>query len=232
MNKKIAQRLLNRVVEDYNTIASQFDRTRQKDWKEFDLFLKYIKKGAKIADLGCGNGRLYKYLKTKKEIKYIGIDNNNSLLAKAKKQHNNAKFINGDLLKLPLKTESIDIAIAVASIHHIPSQKLRAKSLQEIARIIKNNGILIVTAWNLFQPKYKKFIWQSRLRHILSLGKYDARDTFIPWGKTGVKRYYYAFKEKELQKLLEKNNFKIIEKKIGNNFTFVCKKQNQSESSK
>lgn len=230
MNKKIAQHLLDKVVEDYNTISEEFNKTRQKNWEEFNIFPKYIKKGDTIADLGCGNGRLLDFLKDRQEINYIGIDNSITLLEKAKEQHKDGKFKNGDLLKLPLQDHSIDVAIAIASIHHIPSQELRKKALMDISRIIKPNGTLILTAWNLFQPKYKKYIWQSRLRHILSFGKYDSRDTFIPWGKTGIKRYYYAFKEKELQDLLKVNKFDVIEKKTGSNFTFVCKKQSQSES--
>jgi hypothetical protein len=91
-------------------------------------------------------------------------------------------------------------------------------------RILKEKGTLIITVWNLFQPKYKKYIWKSRLRHILSFGKYDSRDTFIPWGKTGVNRYYYAFKPKEFIKLVD-NKFEIIKEIKGNNLIYICRKK-------
>ena len=102
------------------------------------------------------------------------------------------------------------------------------KAFKEIYRILKPNGLLLITAWNLFQPKYKKFIWQSRLKSVLSFGKYDPRDTFIPWGKSGVKRYYYAFTLPEIKTLLLNSGLKILEENVGNNFTFVCQKQQSS----
>ena len=233
MNKKTAKKLLKKVVEDYNSISNDFDRTRKSDWKEFELFLPYIKNNEKIADLGCGNGRFYSFIKKHKKVKYIGIDNSENLLkaaAENTKEHNDSQsekplFIKGDLLELPLKDNEVDAAISIAAFHHIPSKKLRKKSIKEIHRTIKKNGTLIITAWNLFQPKYKKYIWKSRLKWLISLGKYDRRDTLIPWGKTGVKRYYYAFTQQELKSLLEKAGFKIIKEHIDRNFTYICKKK-------
>ena len=245
MKDSTARELLEKVKDDYDNIANEFDQTRQHDWKEFNLFLKYINDDDKIADLGCGNGRFYEFLRKNRKIReplkntgsqqnsqkllrYTGIDNNKKLLNMAKsklKSDKNAKFLEGDLLKTGLEKSSIDMVAAIASFHHLPGKEIRKKSLLEINRILKNKGKLIISVWNLFQTKYKKFIWKARIRRILSLGKYDWRDTFIPWGKSGTKRYYYAFKANELEKLLKENGFKIIEKFSANNLVFICEKQ-------
>ncbi|MFH1218676.1 MAG: class I SAM-dependent methyltransferase [Candidatus Peregrinibacteria bacterium] len=222
MHKKTAKKLLKKVKQDYSQISDEFDKTRQTNWKEFEIFLPYIKNSQKVADLGCGNGRLYKFLKKHTKINYIGIDNSAQLLNKAKKAFPKAKFINANLTLLP--NIKVDLCLAIASLHHIPSKPLRQKAIKQFHKILKKNGTLIITVWNLFQPKYKKYIWKSRIRHILSLGKYDARDTFIPWGKTKVKRYYYAFKPKELRKLLQ-NKFEILKEEKSNNFTLICRKK-------
>ncbi len=232
MYKKTTTKLLQKVVGDYNNISENFHQTRKYPWEEFNKFLKYIKDEDILTDLGCGNGRFYDFIKQHKKINYIGIDNNKKLLKKAKlntSKKTSAKFIYGDLLKIPLKETSIDTAVSIASLHHIPSKKLKEKSIKEIKRILKDDGILIITVWNLFQKKYKKYIFQSYLRFFYTLGKYNFRDTFIPWGKTGTKRYYYAFKFKELKKLLEKNNFKILYSHIGNNFLFIAKNLNNEK---
>lgn len=126
--------------------------------------------------------------------------------------------------EIPTKDKMFDVVTAIASIHHIPTTKNRIAVIKEIKRVLKENGTAIITVWNLFQPKYKKYIWHSRLKALLSFGKYDFRDTFIPWGKYKVKRYYYAFTQNELRELLIKNGFKIIEEYKGKNFTFICKK--------
>ncbi|MFA6305261.1 MAG: methyltransferase domain-containing protein [Candidatus Gracilibacteria bacterium] len=223
MREKTAISLLKKVVKDYAEIAEEFDRTRKNKWEEFDKFLKYIKNKNIVADIGCGNGRFYEFLKQHRETKYIGIDNNKKLLKKAKKEEN-AKFIEGDLLKIPLKKESVNVVLEIASLHHIPSKKLREKAIKEVNRVLKKNGIFIVSVWNLFQPKYKEYIRKAFLKAILTFGKYDTRDTFIPWAKK-TERYYYAFKENELKKLLENFGFEILEKEKNNNIVFICKKK-------
>ncbi|MBL4693823.1 class I SAM-dependent methyltransferase [Candidatus Gracilibacteria bacterium] len=217
MKQKTAQKLLKKVVADYDNIADDFNQTRQHGWKEFESFLPHIKDGDHLADLGCGNGRLQEYLRKHRELNYTGIDNSKELLKHAK-----GNFMEGDLLKIPLKDNSQDVAAAIASFHHIPSKELRKKAAKEIARIIKKDGKLLITVWNLFQPRYKKYIWRSRLKSLVSA--YDARDTFIPWGKSGVDRYYYAFKAAEIRKILEEH-FEILEEKIGNNITLICRKK-------
>ena len=223
MREKTAISLLKKVVKDYADIAEEFNQTRKNKWEEFDNFLKYIKDKNIVADIGCGNGRFYEFLKKHKKTKYIGIDNNRKLLEKAKKEEG-AKFMKGDLLKIPLKKDIVNVVLEIASLHHIPSKKLREKAIKEANRVLKTNGIFIVSVWNLFQPKYKKYIRKAFLKSILTLGKYDTRDTFIPWAKK-TERYYYAFKENELQKLLEKNGFKILEKEKNNNIVFICRKK-------
>ncbi len=224
MNKKTATKILKKVITDYDMISQEFSQTRQHGWKEFEKYLPHLKKTDKIVDLGCGNGRFFTFLKKHGLTNYIGIDNNQKFLDLAKIQQKEARFIKGDLAKTPLANKSQNVATAIASFHHLPTVNLRKKSLREIQRILKANGTLIISVWNLFQPKYKKYIWISRLMSILSLGKYAPRDTFIPWGKTGVKRYYYAFTQKELQDLLENSNFKVVKQYLGNNIVMICRK--------
>ncbi|PIR54802.1 hypothetical protein COU74_03585 [Candidatus Peregrinibacteria bacterium CG10_big_fil_rev_8_21_14_0_10_36_19] len=223
MQQKTAKEILKKVVEDYDNIAQEFDTTRKYNWKEFEQYLPYIKENDQVLDIGCGNGRLYKFLSENKKIKYIGLEKSKKLLDAAKKNFNQAKFVHGDMLKLPFKEKSQDVITSIASLHHIPSEKLRKKALTEMHKTLKENGILILSVWNLFQPKYKKYIWQSRIKSLLSLGKYDPRDTFIPWNNK-AKRYYYAFTKNELEKLLTQANFQILDHHISNNFVYICKK--------
>jgi len=227
MNKKNEQELLTKVKEDYEEIANEFDITRQYKWKEFKNFIQHLKNKQNISDLGCGNGRLYNFIEQNLEkFQYTGIDNVDNFLRIAKKQHPKGKFIKGKLEKIPLKNKSSDIVFAIASFHHLPSKELRIQSLKEIHRILKKDGIFIMTNWNLFQKKYKKYTWKARIKSILSLGRYGTKDTFIPWAKTSINRYYYAFKENELKNLLKNNGFKIISIETDRNITTICKKKN------
>ncbi len=224
MKEKTAQQLLQKVVDDYSQIADEFAQTRKNEWKEFEMFLPYIKDNMKVLDLGCGSGRFLDFLNKHRKVQYLGVDKCRNLIENAKDHHEKAKFIEADMLDLPIENESIDIVASIAALHHIPSKQLKKKALKEIRRVLKKKGILVLSVWNLNQPKYKKYIWEARLRWFTSFGKYQPRDTFIPWGKSGVKRYYYAFRPKVLKKLLHNLEFEILEEKIGNNIIFICQK--------
>jgi len=232
MKEKTKKEILASVKKTYNSIAKDFSKTRKMGWDEFEEFLKYIKDNDSIVDLGCGNGRFYQFLKGKRKVKYTGIDNSKKLLEEARKiikeakkpQTSKPKFIEGDLLKIPAKPASTKVVTCIAAFHHLPSSSLREKSLKEMHRILQKNGKLILTVWNLLeQPKYKKAVTKAKIKWLTTLGKYEKRGLLIPWGETKIPRYYYAFKQKEIEKLL-KPHFKIIEKKVGKNLIYICEK--------
>ena len=152
------------------------------------------------------------FLKSKIKTKYhyLGIDNNENFLNIAQKKYPEQKFIKGDLLKIPMEDESTNIIFNIRSFHHIPSKLLREKSLHEMKRTLKDNGILIISVWNLWQKKYFKELLLAFLRSIITFGTYEFNDTFISCGKKD-KRYYHAFTRKEFTKLIEKSGFKILE---------------------
>ncbi|MFA5042340.1 MAG: methyltransferase domain-containing protein, partial [Candidatus Paceibacterota bacterium] len=73
MKEAYARYLLNKTQSDYNKIADQFAKTRKEVWFGLDFLFQDLKKGERILDLGCGNGRLYQIFK-KKEVVYQGVD--------------------------------------------------------------------------------------------------------------------------------------------------------------
>lgn len=224
MKEKTKKEILASVKKTYNSIAEDFSETRKMHWHEFEDFLKYIKNNDTVIDLGCGNGRLFHFLKDKRKIKYLGIDNSEKLLEEAKKLLPKTRFIEGDLLKVPVKNASAKVVACIAAFHHLPSKELREKSLKEMHRILEKNGKLLLTVWNLLaQPKYKEEVKKASLRWLKTLGKYEKRGLLIPWGDEKIPRYYYAFKEKEIEKLLKKY-FKIIEKRVDKNLIYICEK--------
>jgi len=220
MKEKTAKELLKKVEKDYGQIAEDFDKTRKWLWPEFDFFKKYTKPNQTILDFGCGNGRLYELFE---DINYIGIDNNKNFIKIAQKNYPSAKFVFGNLIELP-STYQADLIFSIATFHHIPSVKLRKKSIQVLNQNLKQDGVLILTVWNLFQKKYFKYVLMAILRFIYTFGKYDWNDTFIPWGKSGIKRYYHAFTPNELKRLFKKSHFEIIDMfytKKGNKVPFL-----------
>ncbi len=204
MQKKCAEKIRQQVKVTYSSIASEFDQTRKNLWQEFEHFLDYVGQDAKVLDLGCGNGRLYELIKKKNAI-YIGIDNNEALLKKARENFPGAKFRLGDMTSLNLPDKSFDVVFNIAAFHHIPGKELRHKASYEMHRVLKPDGILILTVWNLFQWKYLWNFIRSILSFIFHLGlKYSWNDLWIKWGSHHIKRYYHAFLPCELKNYFTK----------------------------
>jgi len=211
MRKKITDKIRGLVKEAYGAIAGEFDRTRKRQWLEFQHFLEFIENDVKVLDLGCGNGRFYELLKPKK-VDYLGIDNSSSLLEKARENFPDAKFKLGDMVDLDLSDGSFDAILSIASFHHIPSRKLRKKVVDEMYRVLKSDGVLIITVWNLFQWKYLVNLVKAITSFILHFGfKYAWNDLWIKWGGHIQKRYYHAFLPKEFISYFKKKNWKIEE---------------------
>ncbi len=206
MNKKRVQKILEQNKENWQTIAEEFTKTRKWNWHELEFLSEYIKNGQKVLDLGCGNGRLCKLLQGK-DIEYIGLDNSEGLIKIARERFNEAEFLVADALNLGIRfpKNEFDVIVSVAFLHHIPSQKLQLKILKDCFSLLKPNGFLIFTVWNLRQWK---LIWRYRL-YSLFLGQ---KDVFVPWnaGEKKIWRYHHVFTIREIRRLTHKAGFKIV----------------------
>ncbi len=210
MNKDYAKYLLKKTIEDYNLIAEEFARTRYSVWPELNLFGRYVTEGEKILDLGCGNGRLLEIFKDKK-VDYIGVDNSEKLIEIAKKKYSKARFQVADALNLPFPNNYFDKVFCIAVLHHIPSEEFRLQFLKEARRVLKSEGFLVLTVWNLWRRASSiKLIIKFTLLKIFGKSKLDFKDIFVPWQKT-VNRYIHCFTKNELKKLIKKSDFKIKE---------------------
>jgi len=187
-------------MKTFDKIAEEFDKTRIYSWPETVSFIKSMKKNSLVLDLGCGSGRDIKSL-LQYNHKVIGLDSSKKMLEIAKRKYLKVKFIHANMIKIPLKDNSIDYVICIASFHHLKSNKSRLSCLKEIRRVLKKNGKLFLSVW------YKK-------------GKKGAY--LIPW-QNKVKRYYYFFTEKELKDLFKESNFKIIELTKNKNYYIKSK---------
>lgn len=207
-----SEELLQKVKNDYNKIAKHFSQTRQHDWEEFDLLIPHLHSDQNLVDLACGNGRLLNFLaKQPNTPTYIGIDNSSGLLAEAQKLHPEAEFHEADMLNIPLPDNHADILTNIAAFHHLPDETTRTQALREMQRILKPNGLLFLTVWNLDQPRFAKY-------------HKDSRDLFIPFADSGVDRYYYAFNPDELTNLLHHAGFQIIQEEHNKNHIYLCQK--------
>lgn len=231
MDKEFAKFLLEKTQTDYNLIAEDFSRTRQRMWPEIKFLVNdYVKEGEKILDLGCGNGRLFEFLK-EKNIDYIGVDFSEKLISIAKERFPKAKFKLADALNLPFSENFFDKVYSIAVLHQIPSEDFRLQFLKEAKKVLKPRGLLILTVWRFHQPNEIFLLLKYTILKLIGKSKLDFKDIFEPWGKK-VNRYYHWFSKEELINLVRKAGFEIkkagiIKNQKGNrqNIFVVAKKQ-------
>ena len=117
-----------------------------------NLIKKYkTKKKNFILDAGCGTGFNTLYLK--KHGKVIGIDNSENALKFCKKR-GLKNIILSDIAKTKFKNNSFDIITCIGVFYH--KNVKPKKTLKEFKRILKKDGIIIITtpALNLLRNKY------------------------------------------------------------------------------
>ena len=209
MEREYAKYLLKKTVEDYNQIAVDYARTRGFTW-DIEPLTKYVLRGERILDLGCGQGRLLEIMKNQ-DIDYVGVDASEKLIGITKKNYPNFRFQVADALNLPFPDNYFDKVFSIRVLHHFPSKEFRLRFLKEARRVLKPKGLLILTVWNVWGCKDRKNLLRlikSAFRKIIGLSKLDFGDTFIPWGKK-ILRYYHYFTKNELKNLVKKSGFKI-----------------------
>ena len=156
-------------------------------------FVKYIKKGDIVLDLGSGNGQnAIKSAKFAKKI--IGLEFNESLLKIARdsvkaKRLKNVEFKKANLEdKIKLNDASVNKVIILDVLEHLVN---REQVLIEIKRLLKSRGLLLVSVPNS-QTSWKKL---QRSAGVCSFSDPDHK---------------VEFTQKQIESMLEKFGFKII----------------------
>jgi len=212
MKDETAKKLIEQTRLAYNAVAEDFSRTRARLWPALNLFKNYIKENDKVLDIGCGNGRLVKLIEDKK-VEYLGIDYSESLVNIAKENFSDYKFEVGDLLDLKENDNQYDAVLLIAVLHHIPSAKLRDQALQEIYRVLKPGGKLLMTNWNLWQPRFWHYHFKYFMDRKRKIHDLDKGDIMREWSGTGNFRYVHSFTKSELFELAQANGFKQADNK-------------------
>jgi ubiquinone/menaquinone biosynthesis C-methylase UbiE len=196
-----AYKIIKQNKDVYNKIADLFSTTRENVWSDLLHLVKYTKKGYRVLDLGCGNGRLYRLFKDL-SIFYTGIDQSEKLIKIATVKNPSAVFKAGEMTKLDLRDKSFDIIYCIASFQHLPDKKTRVSALKEMKRILVEGGYIIMTNWNLHSRT-------ASARH----EQFQANDFMIPWkacnGAILGQRYYHGFSKQEIVDLCTDSGLKI-----------------------
>ncbi|WP_423745248.1 class I SAM-dependent methyltransferase (plasmid) [Haladaptatus sp. SPP-AMP-3] len=179
----------------YDRIADHFAKTREYAWPEVESFLDG-RAGTTALDLGCANGR-HAELLTGRASRVIGGDVSAGLLAEARKRATERGFdlelVQCDAARIPLADDTIDLAVYVATLHHLPSREARVGSLDELARVLSPDGTALVSAWSTAHDKFDR-----------EEGFDTTVDWTLPGGET-VPRFYHIYSPDEFREDLDES---------------------------
>lgn len=104
---------------------------------------EFIPKGAKVLDLGCGNGANGRWLTDR--CQYVGTDI--SLTALRRAICDAASLVCGDAENLPYRDDAFDAVIATFVLEHLVNPR---QTFQEIWRVVRPNGLIVLLggAWD------------------------------------------------------------------------------------
>ena len=141
-------------------------------------YAKDFSRNSIVLDIGCGSGYGDDILASTASA-VIALDIDKSIIKYANSKYNNEKiyFIAGDGCSLPFREKIVDLVVSFQVIEHIEPVKV-LQYLKEIRRVLKNNGMCIITTPNRllrllpFQkprnPEHKKEYDHKELRSLLT----------------------------------------------------------------
>ena len=124
--------------------AGRYDRFMRKDraaYEEMCAHIRPVVKAKTVLDLATGTGLIAKHI-VNAAAHIEATDASAEMIAKAKRDNHSAKlhFSVQDMFRLPYTDESFDVVIVSNALHIVPKPE---KALQEIKRVLKDDGVLI-----------------------------------------------------------------------------------------
>ena len=176
------------VREVYNKIAGHFDSTRTYKWRWVTEFVESLEPGSTIYDIGCGSGRNMTY----KNLNFIGVDNCEQFISIC--EGKGLSVVNADMTKLPFQSNSANAILCIASFHHLSSNERRIAALNEITRVLKPRGKVLLSVWSIRQPAKTKRKFETYGSTIVKWKHKDGKE---------FNRFYYIFKIDEIKELFK-----------------------------
>ena len=142
--------------------AKHYDRFMRKDaaaYMQMYALLRPVVKAKTVLELAAGTGAIAKNI-VNAAAHIEATDASAEMITEAKRDNRSAKlhFSVQDMFRLPYADKSFDVVIVSNALHIVPQPE---KALQEIKRVLKDDGVLIAPtfthAGNSFSGKVKAF---------------------------------------------------------------------------
>lgn len=134
---------LESVKADFDRIARLIaEEPEHRDRYEAFLVARLPARGARVLEVGCGDGRFARLLAARGAA-VLGIDASPEMIRLARERTPAGapiEFVCGDFSVHPLGPESYDAVVSVATLHHLPS----VPALSRMKGLLKRGGVLLI----------------------------------------------------------------------------------------
>lgn len=187
-DREVSDSASQKVIEIYDALAEQYAlhyESGNPDKPLWDAFLKHVKKGSKLLDLGCGTGSTAGYF-FQRGMQVEGVDLSPRMIAVAKRRFPTIVFRRGDVRKLRYPFGRLDAVWAGYSLFHMPRSDFETV-VAKIRRLLAQGGIFGLTMQE-------------------GSGVSEVPDPFVPGKVMLVCRYSLG----QLKAILVANHFRIL----------------------
>ncbi len=218
MNSVTAQRLIELNREFYSRFGDSFSATRQRLQPGVNKILETIHVDDSVLDLGCGNGHfLHELIRRGHRAPLLGVDFSLPLLRNAESTLG-VEFREADLTQLSVTSDQLSVTghwsliTAFATLHHIPSTKIRLDILRTVKKLLQPGGKFILSNWQFLNSEKLKARIQPWSRVGLADSDVDEGDYLLDWrsGGEGL-RYAHQFSAEELLGLCKQAEMSLSE---------------------
>jgi tRNA (uracil-5-)-methyltransferase TRM9 len=219
MNSVTAERLLAINREFYNRFGDQFSATRQRLQPGVKKILDSIQADDSVLDLGCGNGHFLRELARRgHKAALLGVDFSLPLLRDAESTPG-VFFREIDLTQLSVISNQLlviseqwSVITMFATLHHIPSHKIRLDILNTVRKLMKEDGKFILSNWQFLNSEKLRSRIQPWDKVGINESDVDEGDYLLDWhsGGEGL-RYAHQFSAEELLGLADQAQMRVID---------------------
>lgn len=159
MNEAL-QRSYDRVAADYAVEFRAELAQKPFDRKMLDWLMEKVGGRGVICDMGCGPGQVAGYLH-ERGAAVCGVDLSAAMVAQARQLQPAIPFAQGDILALAdVAAATYGGVAAFYSLIHVPRPQI-AQALQELLRVLKPSGVLLVT-YHIGQETIHRAEWWGK----------------------------------------------------------------------
>ncbi len=198
--------------DQYKKIAKWYDKIFEpmnSGLRKIGMKMYPVKERLNVLDVGCGTGAHLKLYQDKK-CNVFGVDLSQAMINVAgKKLGDNATLKVQDAATTGFEANKFDLILSSTVLHEMP-EKIRLEVLEELKRILKNDGRILIIDFHPGKAKGFKGIYS---KIIITIAEIFA-------GREHFKNYRQYMKRGGLRNIIQTAGLEIVSQKIVSGGTF------------